>query len=129
MKCLCGAPECEDKITEAAQKLERQGVCAISSNCGFMFLFQDVVRNAVKIPVDMSSLSQLPIIARSMEHSRSIGIVTAASSNVSVKFLERTVVMTKNGVFIVGLQDEREFGTAVFGKFREKGRLDLDLVE
>lgn len=129
MKCLCGAPEFEDKIAEAAQELEREGVRAISSNCGFMIQFQEVVRNAVKVPVCMSSLLQLPIIARSMEPSRPIGIVTADSSNLSVEFLERTGVMTKNRVFITGLQDEREFGTAVFGRYGEKGNLDLDLVE
>ncbi len=129
MKCLRGAPEFKDKIAEAARELERQGVRAISSNCGFMIQFQDVVRDAVKIPVGMSSLLQLPIIAETMEPSRPIGIVTADSSNLSVEFLERTGVMTQNRVFIRGLQDEREFGTAVFGKYGEKGSLDLDLVE
>src|SRR5579872_5242946 len=44
---------------ETAIELERQGVRAISSDCGFMLQFQAQVREAVKVPVCMSSLLQL----------------------------------------------------------------------
>src|SRR5215475_7581032 len=56
--CLDGAP-----VVEAAVELERQGVRAIASDCGFMLQFQDAVRAAVRVPVALSSLLQLPFIA------------------------------------------------------------------
>jgi len=123
--CLNGAPEFNAKMAAAAKELEAAGVRGISSDCGFMLQFQSAVREAVKIPVALSSLLQLPFIARTLEPSRPIGVITADSSNLTMDFLARAGVKVQNPLIIRGLQNEPEFRTAAL---EEKGTLDSDLV-
>jgi Asp/Glu/hydantoin racemase len=124
--CLRGAPDLAAAAVAAAKELETQGVRAISSDCGFMLQFQEAVREAVRIPVCMSSLVQLPLIASSLPASRPIAVVTADSANLTPDFLARAGISVPNKLIIRGLQDRPEFKTAVFD---EKGSLDADRVE
>jgi len=125
--CLRGAPEMTEAVVQAARDFETQGVRVISSDCGFMLQFQDAVREAVRIPVAMSPLLQLPIIASSLARGRAIGILTADSANLSSEFLERAGLATPDHPLVIrGLQDQPEFRSAVFD---EKGTLDAALIE
>lgn len=124
--CLRGAPDLAAAAVAAAKELEVQGVHAISSDCGFMLQFQEAVREAVRIPVSMSSLVQLPLIASSLAASRPIAVVTADSANLTPDFLARAGISVPNQLIIRGLQDRPEFKTAVFD---EKGSIDAELVE
>jgi hypothetical protein len=124
--CLRGAPELAAAAVAAAQELEIQGVRAISSDCGFMLQFQDAVREAVRIPVCMSSLLQLPLIAGSLAKHRPIAVITADSSNLTQDFLARAGVVVPNPLVISGLQDAPEFKCAVLD---EKGSIDAGRVE
>jgi hypothetical protein len=123
--CLNGAPEFNVKMAEAAKELEAAGVRGISSDCGFMLQFQDAVREAVKVPVALSSLLQIPFIAKTLEPSRPIGVITADSTNLTPDFLTRGGIDVPNPIIIRGMQDEPEFKTAVL---QEKGTLDSDLI-
>ncbi|TIX45920.1 MAG: hypothetical protein E5W81_01520 [Mesorhizobium sp.] len=60
----------------AARELERQGVSAIVSNCGFTGLYQAAVAQAVSIPVAMSSLLLVPFVARTLRPGSKIGLLT-----------------------------------------------------
>ncbi len=124
--CLNGAPEFNDKIAVAARELAAQGVRGISSDCGFMIQFQDAVAEAVEVPVCMSSLLQLPFIARTLAPTQPIGVITADSTRLSLRFLEQHgLELPPNPLVIRGMQDEPEFKTAVF---EDKGTLDSDLI-
>src|SRR5215469_11457830 len=118
LACLRGAPELEAAAVEAAKELEKQGVRAISSDCGFMLQFQDAVREAVRIPVCMSSMVQLPQIASSLAASKPIAVITADGTNLTEEFLARNGIKVPNKLIIRGLEDKPEFRTAVFD---EKG--------
>jgi hypothetical protein len=124
--CLRGAPELAAAAVTIAKELETQGVRAISSDCGFMLQFQDAVREAVRIPVCMSSLLQLPLIASGLAPKRPIAVITADSTSLTPQFLARAGVKVPNPVIIRGLQDEKEFKAAVLD---EKGSIDAGLVE
>lgn len=124
--CLAGAPELARAAVESAVALEKQGVRAISSDCGFMLQFQGAVREAVKVPVCMSSLLQLPLIAASLAPARPIAVITADSKNLTPQFLARAGISTANSLIVRGLQDKPEFKTAVFD---EKGSIDAGKVE
>jgi Asp/Glu/hydantoin racemase len=124
--CLRGAPDLEAAAVETAVALEKQGVRAISSDCGFMLQFQDAVRRAVRVPVMMSSMLQLPMIAASLAESRPIAVVTADSTNLTSEFLKRNGVSVRNPVIIRGLEKEPEFKSAVL---EEKGSIDAGKVE
>lgn len=123
--CLSGAPEFAASVAEAAVELEALGVRGISSDCGFMLQFQGAVREAVSVPVALSSLLQLPMVARALAPTRPIAVITADSTNLTPAFLERAGISVPNPLVIRGLQDRPEFKTAIFD---EKGTIDTDLV-
>jgi Asp/Glu/hydantoin racemase len=125
--CLRGAPEMTQAVVAAARDFETQGVRVISSDCGFMLQFQAAVREAVRIPVALSPMLQLPIMAASLAGGREIGIITADSSNLTPGFLERAGLATPYHPLVIrGLQDQPEFRSAVFD---EKGTLDSAQIE
>jgi Asp/Glu/hydantoin racemase len=125
--CLRGAPEMTEAVVQAARDFEVQGVRVISSDCGFMLQFQAAVREAVRIPVALSPLLQLPVIASSQARGRPIGIITADSANLTSDFLQRAGLATPDHPLVIrGLQDQPEFRSAVFD---EKGTLDAAQVE
>jgi len=125
--CLRGAPEMTEAVVRAACDFETQGVRVISSDCGFMLQFQAAVREAVRIPVALSPMLQLPVIASSLARGRPIGIVTADSGNLTPEFLARAGLATPDHPLVIrGLQDQPEFRSAVFD---EKGTLDAGLIQ
>ena len=123
--CLNGAPEFAEVVAQGARELAAQGVRGISSDCGFMLQFQQAAADAVDIPVALSSLLQLPLIERSIGTSKSIGVLTADSTNLTTDFLERAGIRTKCPLIIRGLQDEPEFKSSIF---EVKGTMDTDLI-
>ena len=98
-------PELNEPVVEAARWLEGQGVKGISSDCGFYLNYQDVVREAVDVPVFMSSLLQLPFISAMLGRDRSIGVVTASSTALSNRVLELSGIEAERPVIVRGMQD------------------------
>jgi hypothetical protein len=59
-----------------AQALEREGMAALTTNCGFTARFQKHVAGAVKVPVAMSSLLLVPLMERLLPPGKKLGVVT-----------------------------------------------------
>lgn len=108
----------EAELVAAAQELERMGVKAISSNCGFMVHYQEAVRAAVSVPVYMSSLLQLPMIARSINPRQKIAILTAFKESLTPDVL--TLAGLPEGVEVITSSIETT------PEFRNMARQDLD---
>ena len=124
--CLKRSPEFDPKMVEAARELEAKGVKGISSDCGFLIQFQEAVAEAVDVPVCLSSLLQIPFVAKTIDPARPIGVITADSSGLSKAFLENSgLKLPPNPIVIRGLQDEPEFRSAALDP---KGTLDSDLI-
>jgi hypothetical protein len=123
---LSGDPEREGSVVEAAVELERQGVRAISSNCGFLLHYQDAVAAAVSVPVFMSSLLQLPLIAASVGPEGGIGVITADATRLGNSLLARAGAPANAAIHIAGLQDKHEFRASMLD---EIGVLDSDKLE
>ena len=70
-----GSDEIRKQIVDAAKYLEEQGVRAIVGACGYFAHFQEDVREAVDIPVFMSSLCQLPLIKTAVSAKKRILVV------------------------------------------------------
>ena len=64
-----------------ARKLEQEGVRAITSNCGFLIQFQDVIADAVNVPVFMSALMQIPLVYRMLQKDQIIGVITSNATS------------------------------------------------
>ncbi|MER8506779.1 aspartate/glutamate racemase family protein [Mesorhizobium sp. M0751] len=113
-------------VIEAARHLERQGVRAITSDCGYMLHFQDVVADAVKIPVMLSSLLQLPFIASTLGRQQSIGIICANSVRLSEDMLEKAFPYRNRQLFVAGMEGKAGFRGGIL---EENGIIDSEAVE
>ena len=112
-------------IVDAALHLQRQGVKAITSDCGYMLHFQDIVRKAVDVPVMMSSLLQLPLISALLPPSQSIGIICANSSSLTDDMLRKAFPAQDREIFVGGMQKQSEFRHAILD---EMGDIDPEAV-
>src|SRR5918994_3223837 len=59
-----GAEGLLDAFVEGARLLEREGVGAVTTNCGFLVKFQREMAAAVRVPVFTSSLLLVPLVHR-----------------------------------------------------------------
>jgi hypothetical protein len=125
-RVLASDPHCEPLIVEAAKELEAAGVRGISSDCGFLIAYQKAVSSAVKVPVCLSSLMQLPFLSQLFAEGRPIGCITATRRSLGNRVLELAGV--RNGMHIVvsGMEDRSHFASAILGGAEE---LDSDLIE
>jgi len=117
-------PELVTPFIEAAQRLYDAGVHAITGACGFMALFQQQVQQALKIPVFLSPLLQLPFMYQIT--GKKVGIITADATNLLSKHFSSTGVPEGLPKAIAGMENQPEFSSAVL---KEKGTLDSDKIE
>lgn len=123
-RVLVGDPEYKAAVVEAAQALESYGVRGIGSDCGFLINYQEAVKKTVRVPVFMSSLLQLPLVAATI--GGSVGLITANSEKVGKRVLELAGVQSDMPIIVKGLQDQPHFREAIL---EEGGTLDSDVIE
>jgi Asp/Glu/hydantoin racemase len=98
-----------DLIVTAAKSLETEGVRAITSNCGFMAVFQEAVAAAVTVPVFLSSLLQLDMVTRMVGPDRRVGVLTANSSAITPALLAGVGFTRTDRIATRGLEDYPHF--------------------
>ncbi|MFC1913293.1 aspartate/glutamate racemase family protein [Chloroflexota bacterium] len=106
-------PKLLKPFIEAAQDLEKLGVKAITTCCGFFAIFQKEMTEAVTIPVFTSSLIQVPLVYRMLKSNQKVGIITADSSSLSKKHLA-CVGADSIPTAIIGTEEE-EFSKVFVG--------------
>lgn len=100
--------ECVEPIIEAARKLERLGVRAITAECGYFSYFQEVVANKVSIPVFMSSLLQVPFAQQVVGPKGKVGIFCAAKKRLTPTHLQNVGINSNSNIVIAGALDDYE---------------------
>jgi Asp/Glu/hydantoin racemase len=111
-----------DAFVEAARELVTQGADGITTNCGFLSLFQAELAAACGVPVATSSLMQVPLIQRLLPPDRRAGIITISSRNLSEDHLRAAGVDAATP--IVGTDGGREFTRAILD---DEPALDVEL--
>jgi len=102
-----------EPFIEAARDLEKVGVKAITTVCGFLAIFQEQLANAVNVPVFTSSLMQVPLVYRMLKSDQKVGIITADSRSLTRKHLAAVGAdLVPTG--IVGTEDE-DFSKVLIG--------------
>jgi Asp/Glu/hydantoin racemase len=91
----------------AARELEADGVDGITTNCGFLSLFQNELAEAVAVPVATSSLMQVPLVNALLPSGRRAGILTVSASALTPLHLARAGV--PQGTPIGTTEGMREF--------------------
>jgi len=109
----------------AARRLEQEGVRAITGNCGYMAVYQDVVREAVDIPVFMSSLVQAPMLLNMIGPRRRLGTLVANAGGITELVLRGAGVSEVDRLAIKGLDDRPHFHDAII---KEVGVMDENLM-
>lgn len=115
----------QQTMVAAALELEREGVKAITGDCGFMALYQQQVQQAVGIPVFLSSLCQLSFMQTILPADRSIGIVTANAAALTPELIHAAGCPDPARLIIQGLEETSYFRAAAI---EENGTLDSDRV-
>jgi len=122
---LQGARGLLPDFLEAAQDLVRLGAEAITTNCGFLSLFQKEIAAATDVPVATSSLMQVPWVQATLAPGKRVGVVTVSASSLTPAHLEAAGVPLDAPV--VGTENGKEFFRVLIKG--EKEDLDIGLAE
>lgn len=119
-------PDLLKPFIEAAQELERQGVRAITTSCGFLAAYQRELAAAVSIPVLTSALLQVPLASQMVGAKRSIGILTERDNLTEAHFNGVGWSAKEIPVVVMAFPESATFPTVFFDDKREA---DMDVLE
>jgi len=118
-----GARELLPAFVEGARALERDGVLAITTSCGFLARLQRELASAVTVPVFTSSLMLIPLVSRMLAPDKVVGILTIDSDSLTEKVLAAAGVSAGMPVVVAGLETEEEFHRAIL---EDRPAFDVD---
>ena len=110
-----------DVFAGLARQLQRDGALAITTSCGFLVLLQQELQAAVDVPVETSSLLQLPgLLAQQPQ----VGVLTISASRLGDEHLRCAGVPRGRlrDVLVEGVDAQGEFASAILGN---RSRMDL----
>ena len=110
---------------EAGQDLVRLGAEAITTNCGFLSLFQQELAAAVGVPVATSSLMQVPWVQATLPPGKRVGLITISGSTLTPQHLAAVGVPLDTPR--VGTENGREFFRVLIKG--ESEEMDVALAE
>lgn len=109
----CGAKGLLHDFLAAARELVADGVDGITTNCGFLSLFQGELAEAAGVPVAASSLLQVETVNRLLPPGRRAGILTISASTLTAAHLAAAGV--PEGTPVGTTEGGREFTRAILG--------------
>jgi aspartate/glutamate racemase len=92
---------------DAARELVDLGAEALTTNCGFLSLYQDELAAAAGVPVATSSLMQVPWVQATLPPGKRVGVVTVSGTTLTSAHLAGAGVPLDTPV--VGTEHGREF--------------------
>jgi hypothetical protein len=122
---LNGATGLLQDFVAAATDLVDLGAEAITTNCGFLSIFQREIAAAVGVPVATSSLMQVPWVQATLPPGKRVGIVSVSASSLAPAHLEGAGVPLDAP--IAGTENGREFFRVLIKA--EKDDMDIALAE
>ena len=120
-----GAEGLLPNFIEGARALEREGVGAITTNCGFLIKYQRELAAAVAVPVFTSSLLLVPLVHRMLPPGRRVGIMTVSAATLTPEHLSGAGIPGDVPIAVAGMENEKEFTRVMLGDEME---LDVDLA-
>ena len=109
---------------DAAADLVQQGADGITTNCGFLSLYQAEIARHVGVPVATSSLMQVPFIQSVLPPGKRVGVLTVNAKSLTREHLEAAGVPLDTPV--VGTEGGREFTRVLIGN---EEKLDVAKAE
>src|ERR1700690_4182236 len=121
---LQGATGLLPDFLAAAADLVDLGAEAITTNCGFLSLFQRELAAHVRVPVATSALIQVPWVQATLPPGKRVGVITVSAGSLTRRHLEAACVPLDTP--IAGTETGREFFRVLI--LGEKDDLDIDLA-
>ena len=106
---------------DAAKHLVKMGADGITTNCGFLSLFQEKMAEAVNVPVATSSLMQVDMVQSLLPKSKKVAILTIHKPSLKQEHLIAANVPLDTP--IVGTENGREFTRVIINDEKE---MDID---
>jgi Asp/Glu/hydantoin racemase len=110
-----------DAFIAAGRELVADGADGITTNCGFLSLFQAELAGALAVPVATSSLMQAPMIQATLPPGKRVGILTISGETMTAEHLAKAGVATDTPV--MGTEGGTEFTRVILG---DEMRLDVE---
>ena len=121
---LKGAAGLLDDFITAGRDLIAQGAEAITTNCGFLSIYQKELAAALSVPVATSAMMQLPWVEATLPPGKRAGIVTVNGAGITVRHLDG--IGLPHDVPIRGTENGAEFFRTLI--LAEKDDLDPELA-
>ncbi len=118
---LRGAEGLLPAFLDAAADLVADGAEAITTNCGFLSLFQREIAAHVRVPVATSALIQVPWVQATLPPGKRVGVITVTRAALTPRHLEAAGVPLDTP--IAGTENGREF----FRVLIEAAKPDMDV--
>ncbi len=115
-----GAAGTLEAFITAARDLVADGADGITTNCGFLSMFQEELAEAVPVPVMTSSLMQVPMVNKLLPKGKRAGVLTISASTLTDTHLEKADVPLDTP--IGSTEGGKEFTRAILGN-----ELELDV--
>lgn len=109
----------------AGRRLVQRGAWAVAGNCGLMIVHQEALARALPVPVLLSSLLQVPLIARMLAPEAAIGIIASGADSLSAEHLRLACAGAEARIVMASMQGKPHFSAAVRD---ELGELDFEGV-
>ncbi len=106
---------------KGAKELEAEGVSAITTNCGFLAMFQKEMNEAVNVPLFSSTLMMVPLVYSMIRPDQKVGIMTVNKATLSDKIINGAGCSDIPKV-IIGMEEEEEFTNMIL-----EDRLQVDV--
>lgn len=119
-----GAEGLLDAFCEAARELVAMGADGITTNCGFLSIYQKEVAAAAGVPVAISSMMQAPFIQSTLPPGKRVGMLTISAKTLTPRHLQAIGVDPSTPV--VGTDSGREFTRAILN---DEDKMDIALAE
>lgn len=119
-------PTVLEPFIAALRELEREGVRAITTSCGFLAVYQRELAAAVDVPVLTSALLQVPLVSQMLRPGQKVGILTEREELTERHFQSVGFSAETTPVVVKGFPPDAVFPTVFFG---DKLEADTDVLE
>jgi Asp/Glu/hydantoin racemase len=113
-----------EPFATAAEELERTGVDLVTTNCGFLVLFQAEIQARLGVPFVSSSLLQVPWLGRTLRPGRRIGILTIERTSLTERHLRAAGIGPDIPIGVVGMEEAGGYFTRTI--IEDAPELDVD---
>ncbi|MDR1796542.1 MAG: aspartate/glutamate racemase family protein [Clostridiales Family XIII bacterium] len=103
----------DDILAAARHMVEKEGVRAICSACGFFGNYHRQVAAALDVPVALSSLVQIPMIQATLAPGRKVGILTANAAAMTDALYANCGIADTGGLVVEDTLDTEQFSAVV----------------